>query len=243
MSIFRFKDFEVDDHDCGMKVCSDSVLFAAWVARIVNDNSIIIPSQAHILDIGAGSGVISLILARECQDVNISAIEIDSKAAEACRRNFENSPWAQKLELIEGDVADYIPAQAFDVIVSNPPYFVNGAVAESSRGLARHQGTLSYHTLCRFAKEYLKPSGSLFLISPADLEGDILFTAELDGLKLRRLCKLRTSLKKSPTRIMWEFTKSESSEEIAELSIRTSAGEYSEEYRQLVENLYSHLPK
>ncbi len=240
MGSFKFKDFTLRDDNCGMKICSDSVLLGAWTFATP------IPEASEIrsvLDIGAGSGLLSLLAASLCPDAIVIGIEIEQGAAEDSRINFSASPWAERLHLVESDFAGYIPDVAPDVIISNPPYFATGEKsADTARAGARHEGALTYAGLLRYASATLAPEGVLSMISPADRRDDIIFNAEMEGLKLRRICDVRTSLRKPPQRTMWLFSRNDGPIAHQEISLRAASGNYSPEYRRLVEPIYAWMP-
>lgn len=227
MGVFSFKQFEVDDRGCGMKICSDSVLLGAWFCRAC-------PGAGDIIDIGAGSGILSLIAAQFCPAATINAVEIDSAAADACRQNFANSPWAGRLDVHHCDFKSYSPGQPADLIICNPPYFNNGEHSvDKARATARHQNGLTYSALLLYAKANLASQGHLGLVAPAEFEDEIIFRAELCGMKLHRLCRVRTSLRKPCTRILLDFSTTEpATESFSELVIK------SPEYLALVGDLY-----
>ncbi|MDE6196646.1 MAG: methyltransferase [Muribaculaceae bacterium] len=232
MSVFRFRQFDVDDSGCGMKICSDSVLLAAWFLPPY--------SRAHsLVDAGAGSGVLSLLGAQTCPEAPVYALELDSPAAEACRRNFASSSWGMRMHTVEGDFADFSPPSPVDIIISNPPYFTTGELsADTARAAARHQAGLSYASLLSKAALWLTPDGRLGMVSPAQFENDIIFSAEMSGLKLRRLLRVRTSPRKPVTRLLWDFSPCDGPTDISELSMRDSDGSLSGAYIQLVEPYY-----
>lgn len=232
MGAFRFKGFEVDDCGCGMKICSDSVLLAAWF----------LPQYAearNIIDVGAGSGVLSLLAARICSEAHVTGIEIDPAAFDASCRNFKSSPWSERLLCVNCDINAYIPTSLPDIIISNPPYFTNGAIApDVLRAVARHQSTLTYSTLLSLA---LAAGGHLGMVTPADAFDDIIFEAEMRRRKPCRICRVHTSPAKDAVRILWDF--SDAGEECREetLDLRDADGRYSDTYRRLVEPYYLKL--
>ena len=238
MSIFHFKRFDIDDSGCGMKICSDSVLLAAWLLAGRH--------ATHVLDIGAGSGVLSLLAADIIDGAQITGVEIDAAAAAAARANFAASPWAERLSLIESSFEAHTPPTAPDIIISNPPYFSNGAIApESARATARHQSLLSYTTLTRYAAVHLSPSGMLGFVSPADghgcSESTIIFDAEMAGLKLHRLCRVATSPRREPSRLLWHFGRTDTQPSITRLDMRRPDGTYTDDYIALVGDYYLKL--
>ena len=179
-----------------MKLGTDSVALGAWTE--------IQESARTALDVGAGSGVLALMLAQRAPQLLAVGLEYDAGAD--CRRNFAASPWAGRLTVVEGNFQDYCPDVPVDLIISNPPYFASGLEAPSEeRALARHEGSLNYFSLVGFAALRLSDEGSLAMILPAEKYDDALYRAELARLKLRRLAWLLPSEGKRPIRVMMQF--------------------------------------
>lgn len=235
MAVFQFSDFNVCDDHCGQKICSDSVLFAAWAWKEC-------PSAGLVLDVGTGSGVLALISARECPEARVTAIELAPGACEDARMNFVSSPWSSRLTLFEGSYDVFEPSVPADAIICNPPFFNEGARAlDSARAGARHEGRLSYTGVIRYSARVLSRSGRLFLLGPDERSGDVVFSAELAGLKLRRHARIKTAQQKAPARSFWEFTRPDGSCREETISIRDAQGNYTTEYLDLVGHLYHHL--
>lgn len=214
-----------------MKISSDSVLLGAWFLPPFT------PAQT-LLDIGAGSGLLALMAACILPAVEVTAIEIDSAAAKAAASNFERSPWGQRLVAVNCSFEDFHPKTNVDLIISNPPYFSNGAVSgDSARAAARHQQRLTYASLIDYAAGSLNPQGHLGLIAPAEVYDDILYRAELAGLKLRRLCLVAPTHRRQATRVLCDFSPSDGTCLQQDLLIRNDDG-YTAEYRALVEPYY-----
>ena len=232
MGVFRFKQFEVDDHGCGMKICSDSVLLAAWFLEPYKD-------ARSVLDAGAGSGLLALMAALICGDAEVTAVELDKAAAQAAEVNFDNSPWRYRLRLLCCDYSSYCPAVPHDLIISNPPYFTNGVLSpDMARRAARHQKGLTFESLLASP---LAAGGHLGMVTPAAAYDDVIFQAAMHRRYPARICKVVTSPGKEATRLLWDFADVECPlrEEILEL--RDSDGLYSEEYRKIVEPYYLKL--
>src|SRR5574344_2567439 len=128
-SYFRFKQFSVFQERCAMKVGTDGVLLGAWAK---------VDAANRILDIGTGTGLVALMLAQRSTAM-ITAVEIDEEAAIQAEENFCQSPWANRFEVVNSDITSYETDALFDVIVSNPPYFVDSLQCpDGQRSLARH---------------------------------------------------------------------------------------------------------
>lgn len=198
---FRFKQFAVTDCRCGMKVSTDSVLAGALAG-----GADAVP--ARVADIGAGCGVIALMLAQRFADARIDAVEIEPGAAADLRQNIGSSPWASRISPIEGDFSEL--SGPYDLIVSNPPYFTNGDVApDSARALARHAGKLSPFSLLAFASRNLAPDGILSMIVPSELAEDIIAEAPFEKIDLVRRIDIATSPRRGVTRAFLEFARAE----------------------------------
>jgi tRNA1Val (adenine37-N6)-methyltransferase len=159
--IFRFKQFEVRHEHSAMKVGTDSVLLGSWATH---------PEPRRILDAGAGCGVLALMAAQKFPEVSIAAIEIEHAAAEEARFNAGNSPFANRIEVIQSDLYAYKTSDLYDLILSNPPWFINSLKAGTEeRTLARHvsdgEGLLNW---MRKLRELLSENGLIATILPVD---------------------------------------------------------------------------
>ncbi|GIU21888.1 methyltransferase [Shewanella schlegeliana] len=182
---FTFKLFHVDDSRCGMPVSTDGVLLGAWAPLV---------QAKTILDIGAGSGLLSLMAAQRSQ-AKITAIELDSHAALDCQQNFNASHWSERLEVICCDIQAYCQQaqqQQFEHIICNPPYFASGPQSsDASRATARHTDSLSFDALLSAIKQLLAPQGAASLILPT--ESIKLFESKLSQYKLTLSQRLMAS--------------------------------------------------
>ncbi|MBB6611091.1 methyltransferase [Pontibacter sp. Tf4] len=158
-SYFQFKQFRVEQERCAMKVCTDSCLFGAVVD---------VSKAARILDIGTGTGLLSLMVAQR-SGATIDAVEINPEAAAQARENFADSPWSDRLHLHPVSLqtyANYSQPQ-YDVILSNPPFFLaslkSGNAAKDS---AKHTGDLFFEDILAFAQQHLIPEGKLYILLP-----------------------------------------------------------------------------
>ena len=129
---FTFKQFFVAHDRCAMKVGTDGILLGAWAP---------IAGVKHVLDIGAGSGLLALMLAqRTGDDVHVEAIELDEEAAAQARENALASPWASRIEVWQADIHQWQPSQTrrYELIISNPPFFAEGVPCAARAGAVHH---------------------------------------------------------------------------------------------------------
>ena len=228
MSLFRFKEFELSNERAAMKLGTDSVLLGACVD---------VNGVKSVLDIGTGTGVVALMIAQRTDESSrplIEAIDIDLPSVEEAKDNFENSPWADRLRVFHSALQDY-PLKEYELIVSNPPFFDNSLLNPDSRKSgARHTFSLSYIDILEYARQSLSPQGRLALILPAEEEKRLIRAAVSYSLYPRSILRLRTVERKSPKRIVIEFSKIRTETMISELTMSRD-GEYTPEYRKLVE--------
>ena len=171
---FKFKQFEVDQTGCAMKINTDGVLLGAIVAQ---------QNVTRILDIGTGTGVIALMLAQRFPDALVDAVEIDNQAAFAARKNALLSPFSDRLKVIHSGIAQYDCADRYDLIVSNPPYFVNDLKnPEHRKGIARHTDSAFFEEMLLQVAEMLSKAGSFWFILPVKQAVNTIAIAAAYGL-------------------------------------------------------------
>jgi len=229
---FTFKQFEVQDFQCGMPVSTDGVLLGAWA----NLNK----SQS-VLDIGSGTGLLSLMCAQRAQTIKINAIEIDLLAAQASQENVKNSPWFERINVHHCSIQNYIKTNnKFDTIICNPPYFNHGEQAKvHNRALARHTSTLSFSDLLISTKQLLKDQGKASFILPKFESTEFIALAVALGFQLSRLTYVKTTLKKHISRAMMEFTLQEQPIYCDEtLLVINEMNGYSNEFIELTRDFY-----
>lgn len=232
--IFHMKQFDLHQEASAMKIGTDGVLIGAWNK---------LPEQGSVWDIGTGTGLIALMAAQRSPNCFIKGFEIDPIAAAEARTNIQTSPWQNRIEIICGDAiltASTLPST--DAIVSNPPFFTTTLKSpDIRRSDARHGGSLSVQSLIELASAKLSPTGTLSLIAPADRLDEIEETAYLNRLNMQRICTVSSTEFKSPIRVMVQIGRTLTHIERSHLSIRTTTGEYTEEYRTLTQDFYTHL--
>ncbi|WP_443947415.1 tRNA1(Val) (adenine(37)-N6)-methyltransferase [Pedobacter sp. AW1-32] len=158
MSVFKFKHFEVDQQGCAMRINTDGVLLGAMAHH---------NHAKTILDIGTGTGVIALMLAQRFKNAKIHAIEIDETTASAAANNFKNAPFSSRLTAQHISLSNFSTVEKFDLIVSNPPFFINDLRnPEVKKGIARHTDNEFFDTLVQCSCDWLSENGKLWLILP-----------------------------------------------------------------------------
>nr|WP_315253438.1 methyltransferase [uncultured Flavobacterium sp.] len=234
MSKFQFKQFSVEQDRCAMKIGTDGVLLGAWTPVENNPFS--------ILDIGAGTGIIALMLAQRCGAQQIDALEIDEDAYEQATDNFENSPWNDRLFCFHAGLDEFVeePEDEYDLIVSNPPFYSEDYKSnDDQRDLARFQDAMPFEELIEAAALLLSENGIFSVIIPFKKEESFLALAkeyELYPLKITRVKGTPTSETK---RSLLAFGRNENTAVfLDELIIETTRHIYTPEYIQLTKDFY-----
>ena len=229
MGGFRFKQFAVEQEDVAMKVGTDGVLLGAWASC---------SGAKRILDIGTGTGVIALMLAQRNPIAKIQAVEIDETATRRARANFDLSPWAERLTVEQSAVQEFEPSEKFDLIVSNPPYFIDSLLPpDAKRSTARHTHDLSFEELDKAVCRLLADEGRFALILPtAEFERYMSITQ----LHLVRRCDVHPTMGAAIKRVMAEFAKHKTASPFLEnITIEQECrGDYTTEYRALTKDFY-----
>ena len=162
---FAFKQFTIQQADCAMKVTTDGCLFGAWAAKTVYDSQLPI---ARTLDIGTGTGLLSLMFAQKIH-TQIDAVEIDAAAAMQAQANFEASPWAKRLQVYQTSIQAFSPTTShqYNFIITNPPFFEHDLKSTNAkRNIALHSAELSLETLLATIHRLLAANGQFAILLP-----------------------------------------------------------------------------
>jgi len=234
---FAFKKFNIKQDKCAMKVGTDAVLLGAWVNPI---------DSKKILDIGTGTGIISLMLAQKTK-AEITAIDIDKESTEQAITNVAESDFKDHIKVRHMSFQELTKSsdQKFDLIVTNPPYFIDSLKnqAETSRKTARHADLLPFEDLIVGVKKLLDEKGKFCLILPKNEAAIFRKMAELKGLYLSKLLRIRTRLEKDSEKrhiMQFEFKESEFSESTLVIE-EDSHRNYTKEYKELTKDYYLHF--
>ncbi|MBL0667440.1 tRNA1(Val) (adenine(37)-N6)-methyltransferase [Aeromonas jandaei] len=227
---FTFKQFHINHDRCAMKVGTDGILLGAWAP---------VEQARRVLDIGSGSGLITLMLAqRSRSDCQVDGVELDSDAVIQARENVAASPWADRVTITESAVQGY-QAAPYDLIVSNPPYFVAGqSFSDPARAMARHTGALDSHALLAACDRLLAPNGEVALVLPTAMADEILcISADYD---LHGICytAVITREGKEANRVLLRLGRGLNRCERGDIVIHSADGAYSDRYIQLTSPFY-----
>lgn len=232
---FTFKQFHIVDNHTAMKVGTDGVLLGAWAQ-----------GGKKILDIGTGTGLIALMMAQRFPLADIDAIEIDKGAFEDAQLNVSQSPFNDRINIINYCLQDYqlchetCTEGVYDAIVCNPPYFINSLKNPlQSRTTARHADSLSPQELIYYAKRLLKTKGTLSIIIPYDNKDILEAEAIFNGLSVLKLVNIKTKSSKPAKRCLIEFGKDATKQcETEEQVLTTDKGTRTEWYQNITQEFY-----
>ncbi|HSY77895.1 MAG TPA: methyltransferase [Bacteroidia bacterium] len=228
---FVFKQFIVKQNKCAMKVGTDAVLLGAWAD---------LPPSGRVLDIGAGTGIIAMMLAQRCI-AHIDAIEIDEDAFKQALENCGNCKWKDRLNVHHSSFQDFVGtgSKKYDAIVTNPPYFSNSLHAASeSRTKARHTHTLTFEELIDGIKALLHLRGTFATILPCKESEKFVEIAEEKGLYPIRMMRIQTTAAKSAKRVLMQFAFQRNSFSESTLVIENSDRSYTPDYKHLTRDFY-----
>ena len=257
-SSFLFKQFIVRHDRCAMKVGTDGVLLGAWAP---------VAQARTALDVGTGTGLVALQLAQRNPSLHVTAVEVDSDAATQAAENVVCSPWPDRIKVVCADFRNFQSDGGFDLIVSNPPYFVDALPCpDRQRNTARHAGGLNYDLLFRRSARLLSEGGVVSIVIPSEVERaaedfrrsarllseggvvSIVIPSEVEraaeeaawmhGLCPRRRTRVFTKAGKPARRVLLTFSCRLGPVDEDALYIHQPDGSYSDDYRRLTGEFY-----
>lgn len=230
---FQFKKFTIYHDKCAMKVGTDAVLLGAWTDTF---------QCKRILDIGTGTGIISLMLAQR-SFAEIDAIDIDKDACIQATENVIASPFVERIKVMHSSCTDFVmsnPQKKYDLIVSNPPYFINSLKCpDNKRAVARHTDTLRLTDLIREACTLLSSTGRIALVLPHEQLKEIRELASINHLYIHRQTDVIPTPGASPKRLLIELSVTEENTKKRDtLIIEEARHQYTPEYITLTKEFY-----
>ena len=233
MQPFKFKQFSINQDRCAMQVGTDAVLLGAWATVSHNPNS--------VLDIGAGTGILALMLAQKTNASNIEAIEIDADAYEQCTENFENTPWSDRLFCYHAALLEFTKEieDQYDLIVSNPPYFSETSKTKNiAKNTARFQEAMPFEHLLFSVQKLLSLNGIFSVVIPFKEEAYFTALAANYHLQLNRKTLVKGTPHTAIKRVLLEFSFQQKVPETSVLVIETSRHQYTQDYINLTKDFY-----
>jgi tRNA1Val (adenine37-N6)-methyltransferase len=217
-----------------MKISTDSLLLGAW--------AIVSESCSVVLDIGAGNGIISLMLAQRISDCKIEAIEMDKESFDECVENFANSRWKNRMTCFHAAWQDFVKydfKSKYDLIVSNPPYYSeNLPKNHSSKHLAKFSSSLPFDELIDGVYQLLSENGVFCVIIPFKEKIKFINKAESKNLFPLKITDVKGNKNTQFKRSLIAFIKKKSDCKNDELIIEIERNRYTDEYKNLTKDFY-----
>lgn len=245
MGGFRFKQFEISQDRCAMKVGTDGVLLGAWAS-----------GGSRILDVGSGTGLISLMMAQRFPNAQVVGIDVDEEACLQAQENVGRSPFKERVHIVNSrlqdfvsDASNFLPVDnllgelgegCFDAVVSNPPFFVGSLKnPDKKRAVARHSDSLPFRDLWQGVKRLLSADGMFSVILPVEVVEQFSSEGYVLGFYLVRRCAVKTVGRKPPKRCLLTFSKCHLSgfEDVVE-TMTDEGGKRSGWYAKLTDEFY-----
>ncbi len=237
-SWFQFKQFTIQQEKSAMKVTTDACLFGAVVAIQIKNSKLKIKS---VLDIGTGTGLLSLMLAQEV-DAHIDAVEIDEAAFMQAKENASNSPWKERINIFNTDVKNYQPGKKYDFIIVNPPFFeADLKSGDKKKNAAKHDTALTLEKLLKAVDDNLPDEGNVAVLLPWHR----IKYFEEEALSINFHLHKKIFIKQTPQHnyfrgiLFFSRTKTELLQ--SEIIIKNEEGIYTPEFTALLKDYYLHF--
>ena len=231
---FKFKQFTVYQDQCAMKVCTDACLFGAWVVNYLKNKQ-----PPSILDIGTGTGLLTMMLAQHTS-ASIDAIEIDEGASAQAQFNFSQSPWENRIHLINGDVKELNLNEglSYDFIISNPPFFENDLPSNNhKKNIALHSKLLTFNELIDCISRLLNKNGQFALLVPYTRHQYLIEEASKAGFHAEKIAHVKQTTEHTYFRSMVVFSTNPQSTEKNDICIKDNHG-YTATFKELLSSYY-----
>lgn len=239
---FQFKQFTIRQDKCAMKVTTDACLFGAWAAAEIQNQQ---AAAETLLEIGTGTGLLSLMIAQKNPALLIDSIEIEAGAAEQATENIRASPAGKNIRVWQADARRFPFSGKYDCIISNPPFYENELTgADSKKNIAHHHEGLLLSELLAIIRTNLQPDGQFFLLLPFKRQEELKRMILQQELFIRQLVLVKPSIRHDYFRILLAgtFDKGEAKETpISEIAIKDETDKYTPAFTGLLKEYYLYL--
>ena len=233
-SYFSFKQFTVNQDNCAMKVTTDACLFGAWANSKIQ-------SAETLLDIGSGTGLLSLMLSQN-RSIKIDAVEIESSCYGQLCQNIQSSSFSSTINAIHGDIKDWETDTRYQAVISNPPFYEKQLKSDQAGiNLARHSDGLTLESLFTHAKRLMNSDGFFYVLMPFYRKAECMDMASRFQLFPVSIADVKQSPFHDPFRVMIQFSTTKSDTEIETIIIKKNGSEYSDAFKMLLEQYYLNL--
>ncbi len=235
---FQFKQFTVQQEKAALKVSTDSCLFGAYCTNWLLNK---VSGPKHILDIGAGTGLLMLMLAQKINAL-IDGVEIDEPSFQQAKENIEASVWKNRLQLFRSDVRTFSFQHSYDFIISNPPFYEGDLKSASvNKNVAKHDEGLKMDELLLIVNKQLSVEGSFAVLLPYHRSVKFIEDAEAVGFFLNEEINVKQSTTHSFFRSILILGKQKQERVSKEIAIKNSDGDYTNEFTILLSDYYLYL--
>jgi tRNA1Val (adenine37-N6)-methyltransferase len=233
-STFEFKQFSLAHGNPGLKISTEACLFGAWAS---------LHARGSCIDIGTGCGLLASMMAQANTACSVKALEIHPEVALVASENFEQSPFKDRLQVIQSDISVYHSEVNFDFICSNPPFFTNHLPAtDPARHMAIHADHLSPADLANSIDRLLAADGEFAVLYPADVLALFEKSLENVGLYINEKVHVLSKPDSPVLRVMARGSRKEKLNEERSLPIKNEQGDYSPEFIELLRPYYIIFP-
>jgi tRNA1Val (adenine37-N6)-methyltransferase len=242
-SYFKFKQFTIHQNKCAMKVTTDACLFGALLPL----NSLPFGSaqnkgEYHVLDIGTGTGLLSLMIAQKNNEIKIDAIEIDTQAAEQATENIAASPCTNLIQVFNEDILNFNIDKKYDCIISNPPFFEDDLQsADKAKNNAKHNTSLNLMQLLQVVDKYLSPEGFFAVLLPYHRVAYFIEESEKPGLHLSTQILVKQTMKHKFFRGVLFLSRKEVDPQQDEIIIKDAEHNYTPQFAAALKDYYLFL--
>lgn len=234
-SFFEFKQFRIEQGNCGMKVTTDACIQGAWTPAPVG--------KCNILDAGTGTGLLALMIAQRTASLaTIDAIELDDAAFHQASENFAASPFHHRLNAHQHDLRNWRPSKQYHILICNPPFFSNSLPAKGhSRNVARHDETLNQRDILQLMQDTLLPDGIASILLPLAAWEVFNLLVAIQGWHPQKILKIKDKPDALVKRVVCIYAQRLSETTTTILNIKNGLGNYTPEFQLLLKPYYLHL--